>query len=203
MEILTQHQQKLSKCSHCPKMHGPPVFGQATPAKVMLIGQAPGFKEIEVHRPFAWKAGKTLFAWFNRIGLTEDEFRQKIYMAAVCRCYPGKKIRDGKALTGDRVPDKQEISNCSQWLKAESAMLKPELVLPVGKLAINQLHPIKKLDEVVGTPKTVDFYGHQCDMLALPHPSGVSTWTNKEPGKQLLEQALQLIQNHPSWKNLG
>ena len=71
-------------------MTGPPVTGSPVVSPVVLIGQAPGPKEIEANKPFAWTAGKTLFGWFSRIGLEEDVFRSRIYMAAVCRCFPGK-----------------------------------------------------------------------------------------------------------------
>jgi len=186
-------------------MLGTPVYGQANHSPIMLIGQAPGFKEIEVHKPFAWTAGKTLFSWFEQIGLSEEQFRQRIYMSAVCRCYPGKKSisnkqNDKKVASGDRVPDKQEIKNCSQWLQAEVKLLQPKLIIPVGKLAISQIIKIKKLNEVIGISKQVTYFGHQCDMLALPHPSGVSTWIHTEPGKTLLRKALERIKQHPSWK---
>ena len=76
-------------------MQGPVVMGSPVPSKVLLIGQAPGFKEIEVRKPFAWTAGKTMFGWFSSIGLDEDAFRGRVYMAAVCRCFPGKNPKGG------------------------------------------------------------------------------------------------------------
>src|SRR6185503_5111202 len=113
----------------CPNMHKPVVSGGPVLSKVMLIGQAPGDKEPRLNRPFAWTAGKTLFRWFEEsCGLTEPEFRSRIYMAAVCRCFPGK-----KPAGGDRVPSPTEIQNCSFWLSEEIDILKPELVIPVGK----------------------------------------------------------------------
>jgi len=183
-------------------MQGPPVFGQANHSPIMLIGQAPGFKEVEVHKPFAWKAGKTLFSWFESIGLGEEQFRNQVYMSAVCRCYPSKKQKAGKILGGDRVPDNNEIRSCSQWLQSEITIIKPKLIIPVGKLAINQLIKIKKLDQVVGNIETINIYGHHCEILSLPHPSGVSTWIYTEPGKTLLSKALQLLHNHPVWQQV-
>jgi len=202
MDYLIHHQKELSNCQLCPQMQGPPVYGLPNLSKVMLIGQAPGFKEIEVHKPFAWQAGKTLFSWFEKIGLSEQQFRHKVYMSAVCRCYPGKKQKNGKSLSGDRVPDKTEILNCSRWLNNEIKLLSPQLLIPVGKLAINQLLPIKKLDEVVGKTITINIDTHHCEIIALPHPSGVSTWTNTEPGKSLLKDALSLLKMHSCWQQL-
>jgi len=89
LQSVQQHQVLLKQCELCENMTGPPVTGEAVVSPVMLIGQAPGFKEIEVHRPFAWTAGKTLFKWFASIDVEENDFRQAVYMSAVCRCYPG------------------------------------------------------------------------------------------------------------------
>ena len=204
---LIVHQKNLEKCSLCPKMYGPPVHGEAVNSKVLLIGQAPGFKEIEVLRPFAWTAGKKLFSWFETIGMDEKSFRKKVYMSAICRCYPGKKVSkktssEKTKLHGDRVPDKNEIKQCSQWLSAEIELLKPELVILVGKLAISQFINIKKLDEVIGKIHTIDIFGHECAVIPLPHPSGASTWPVTEPGKTLLAQAMKHIKIHPAWKQL-
>lgn len=193
---LQQHQHKLQQCTLCPDMIGPPVHGLAIISRVMLIGQAPGFKEIEVLKPFAWTAGKKLFSWFTAIGVNESNFRKSVYMSAICRCYPGKKTSTAH---GDRVPDKIEIQQCSQWLNAEIKILKPELVILVGKLAINEFMSIKKLDEVIGQIHRLTIDGHSFDIIPLPHPSGASTWPLKEPGKTLLQKAMNKIKHHPAW----
>lgn len=110
-QLLT-HQQALSSCVRCPDMKGPVITGEAVVSPVMLIGQAPGIHEAEVQKPFGWTAGKTLFSWFESIGLQEDEFRRCIYMAAVCRCFPGKQMNKQGKTGGDRVPSALEISQC-------------------------------------------------------------------------------------------
>jgi uracil-DNA glycosylase len=186
---------RLRACTVCPKMHRPAVSGGAVLSRVISVGQAPGTKEPVLGRPFAWTAGKTLFGWFQRAcGISEAEFRATIYMAAVCRCFPGK-----TAVGGDRVPDAQEIVNCSRWLDAELALLKPSLVLPIGKLAIQQFIAFDKLTDVIGKQLPVTFRGHSFDLIPLPHPSGASPWHRMEPGRTLLDQALQLIIRHPAW----
>ena len=195
--ILARHQARLRRCHRCPAMHGPPVTGEPVVSPVLLIGQAPGNREIELHRPFAWTAGKTLFGWFDRIGLEEEAFRQKIYMAAVCRCFPGKNPRGG-----DRVPNQDEINNCAEWLVTELQLLKPQLILPVGKLAIAQIMPVKKLDAIIGKSHRLSFHSHVADIIPLPHPSGASTWHRTEPGKSLLNKALRLIKKHSAWQTL-
>jgi len=195
VSTLRSHQTRLRQCTRCPAMHGPPVTGTPVVSPVLLVGQAPGPKEIEVHRPFAWTAGKTLFGWFEGIGLDEEAFRARVYMAAVCRCFPGKKPGGG-----DRVPDRQEIANCSAWLQSEIKLLEPRLILPVGKLAIAQFMPVNKLDALVGQRHRIEVLGREADVIPLPHPSGASTWHRTEPGRSLLQEALRLVQRHPAWR---
>ncbi len=193
---LREHQRRLKDCHLCPEMIGPVVVGEPVMSPVMLIGQAPGDREGKLGRPFAWTAGKTLFKWFDACcGLDEKAFRRHIYMAAACRCFPGKKPSGG-----DRVPNRSEIDNCRRWLKAEVELLRPELVIPVGKLAIAQLLPVGKLTEVIGIQKPIKWHARPVDMIALPHPSGASTWHRTEPGKSLLHDALTLIAAHPAWR---
>jgi uracil-DNA glycosylase len=180
-------------------MNPPVVSGGPVLSPVLLVGQAPGDKEPLLGRPFAWTAGKTLFRWFHEsAGMSEEQFRASIYMAAVCRCFPGK-----KATGGDRVPSPQEVQNCSIWLKREVAILKPRLVLPVGKLAIEQFLPLQKLDAIIGRKLTVTYAGHEFDLIPLPHPSGASPWHRMEPGKTLLKEALQLIVKHPAFQEIS
>jgi uracil-DNA glycosylase len=175
-------------------MHRPAVVGRPAVSRVVLVGQAPGDKEPKLGRPFAWTAGKTLFKWFHgALGWSEDEVRDRIYFAAVCRCFPGKR-REG----GDRVPAPEEIAECSAWLEREFALLKPELVLPVGKLAISQFLGERPLLETIGRTFPVTYCGHAVDCIPLPHPSGASPWHRMEPGKTLLSRALGLVAKHPA-----
>ena len=177
-------------------MHPPPVSGGPVLSKVLLVGQAPGVREPVVGKPFAWTAGRTLFRWLEEAtGLTEGEARARIYFAAVCRCFPGKAPGGS-----DRVPNPQEIANCSIWLKRELEILRPRLVLPVGKLAIAQFMPIGKLEDTIGRTFAVQRDGREFDLIPLPHPSGASPWPRISPGRELLTQALALIAAHPALK---
>ena len=192
---IKRHQALLKECTQCPDMFGPPVVGNPIISPIMLIGQAPGDKEILIPKPFAWTAGKTLFKWFTQLGVDEEQFRNLIYIAAVCRCFPGKKPRGG-----DRVPNLTEIKTCSHWLEREYKLLQPELIIPVGKLAISQFLEVKRLTEVIGQTHQITLNERTVDLIPLPHPSGASTWHITEPGKTLLQDALKLIKNHPTWK---
>ena len=197
LQRLKHHQTRLRQCTRCPAMQGPPVPGNPVLSKILLVGQAPGLKEVEIHRPFAWTAGKTLFGWFSKIGLDEAGFRERVYMAAVCRCFPGKNPKGG-----DRVPVPAEVANCAPWLAAEIEILQPSLILPVGKLAIGRFLSLDKLTQVVGKVHHIELQGRQTDIIPLPHPSGASTWHRMEPGKSLLKEALMLIQRHSAWRSL-
>ena len=193
---LDRHVAALRRCRRCPKMHPPVVSGGAVVSGVILVGQAPGDKEPVLGRPFAWTAGRKLFRWFQEhTGVDEVTFRSHIYMAAVCRCFPGK-----RPAGGDRVPDPDEIANCSGWMQAEMQLLRPGLIIAVGKLAIQQFMPCGKLDEVIGRKFEVEYAGHRCDLVPLPHPSGASPWPHQEPGRVLLPRALALIAAHSAWR---
>lgn len=178
-------------------MVGPVVAGPPVQSRVLLVGQAPGPHEGAIGRPFAWTAGKRLFAWLGDLGLPEARARERLYFAAVARCFPGKASGGG-----DRVPDDAEIARCSSWLDAEIALLRPKLALLVGKLAIAQFLPVTKLDAVIGQVFPVERAGVRFEALPLPHPSGASTWTHTEPGRTLTAQALRLLERHPAFASL-
>ena len=191
---VEKHLAALRACERCLRMHRPVVVGRAVASRVLLVGQAPGDKEPKLGRPFAWTAGKTLFKWFHAsLGWSEDEVRDRFYFAAVCRCFPGKRPEGG-----DRVPAPDEIANCSAWLEREFALLKPQLVLPVGKLAISQFLGERPLVETIGLRFPITYRGHTTDCIPLPHPSGASPWHRMEPGKTLLNRALALVAKHES-----
>jgi uracil-DNA glycosylase len=197
MTALAAHREDVLACTRCPQMVGPVVTGKPVISKVYLIGQAPGPREGQFGKPFAWTAGKMLFRWFTSIGINEEQFRSLCFMAAVCRCFPGK-TKQG----GDRVPSREEIEQCSGWMKREVELLKPELVIPVGRLAIEQVLEPAPLADTIGKSFRVKLFGHECDIIPLPHPSGASTWFKKEPGKTLLAEALSLLKTHPSWQEI-
>jgi uracil-DNA glycosylase len=188
---------ELAACHACPKMIGPVVHGPPVISRVMLVGQAPGPREGSFGRPFAWTAGRTMFRWFEEaLGVDEARFRASVYMAAVARCFPGK-ARGG----GDRKPDAEEIERCRRWLASETEILRPDLVIAVGTLAIEQVLGEKSpLADVVGTTRRARWLGRDLEVIALPHPSGASTWHKTEPGKALLGKALRRLAKHPVMK---
>lgn len=187
---------KIKQCRACPQMCSAPVHGPPMESQVMLIGQAPGVREGQTGQPFAYTAGTTLFKWLGEAsGLDEEELRERIYIAAVARCFPGKSLKGA----GDRVPTLQEIENCRPFLQGEIEILKPKLIIAVGKVAIGEvLGPTlfskqASLSDVVGKKLKVTLHGQSVEVIPLPHPSGVSRWPQTEPGKTKLRQALALL----------
>lgn len=193
---LEQHLQRLLACRACPGVQAPPVVGAVPGAQVVLVGQAPGPRERDAGRPFVFTAGTTLFRWFGRLGVTEEEFRARVYMAAVIRCFPGK-MPSGQ---GDRAPSRTEMETCGAFLAEELSLLRPQLVVPVGRLAIARFLPKRRLDEVVGQVFEWAHLGAPLRVLPLPHPSGLSRWIQGEPGHSLLHQALTLLSGEPAWR---
>lgn len=177
-----------------PRGFGPPVHGPAIPTRIFLFGQAPGPHEARLGRPFAWTAGRTLFRWLERAtGADEEAVRARVYIAAVVRCFPGK-AKGG----GDRVPTPAECARWRGFVGREVEILQPRLVIPVGRLAIQEvLGHTEPIAAVVGRKLRVQFHGVTADVIPLPHPSGASTWFKMEPGRTLLEEALGLLRAHP------
>ena len=58
------------------------------------------------------------------------------------------------------------------------------------------------LTDVIGKKVRAEVFGHGCDLVPLPHPSGASTWHRTEPGKSLLVRGLALIAQHVAWQSL-
>lgn len=177
-----------------PRGFGPPVHGPAIASRIFLLGQAPGPHEARLGRPFAWTAGKTLFKWLARAtGADEEAARARIYIAAVVRCFPGKTSGGG-----DRVPSADECALWRRFVAREVEILRPGLVIPVGRLAIQEvLGHTDPIAAVVGRSFEAQFHGVDVDVIPLPHPSGASTWFKMEPGRTLLEDALRLLAAHP------
>lgn len=164
----------------------------------MLVGQAPGPHEADAQRPFAYTAGRRLFGWMAELGVDEETFRERVHIAAVIRCFPGKDAKSG----GDRVPDEEEIARCGEHLDREIALLRPRLVIAVGTLASQQLIGIAQLKDAVGRMLRGKRAGRTFDAIVLPHPSGRSTWLNKRENAALMRESLRLIAEHPAFAEL-
>jgi uracil-DNA glycosylase len=188
---LDEHRAALDACRRCAngEVQGLPVIPAARRPKAMLVGQAPGKTEAVDRRPFAGPAGRTLFRWLADAGLDEPTARDALYMAAVTRCFPGQNA-SGR---GDRVPSPRERLRCADWLDAELAIIRPKLLIPVGRLAVDRFIGPVSLDQVVGRPITVRHAGGESIAVVLPHPSGASSWIHEAGHRALLDEALRLL----------
>jgi uracil-DNA glycosylase len=187
---LDLHCRALADCRMCGHAGDvKPIVSIASSPKVMLVGQAPGQVEAAGGKPFAGRAGKTLFRWLERAGIDEEAARKSIYIAAITRCYPGPHP-GGR---GDRVPSPREQESCRVWLDQELRIIRPKLLIPVGKLAINRFLPAWPLDRLIGVAHEVEHLGGKSLAIPLPHPSGASSWIHQGDHPALLERALQLI----------
>lgn len=185
---LDEHCNALDSCRRCG--HGDtgirPILSEARAPQAMLVGQAPGKVEIHDQKAFAGRAGKTLFKWLARAGLDEPTARANIFISAITRCYPGP----SSSGRGDRVPSPKERGECSVWLDDELRLIRPRLLIPVGRLAIDRFLGPVPLDAVIGRVHTVTHGGGSSMCVPLPHPSGASSWIHQGSHPELLEQAL-------------
>ena len=185
-------QKKMRACRKCAEagyeIHPPAVTQGVHTARMMTIGQAPGVTEVEAGRPFNAGSGKRLFEWLGEAGIEENWFRSTQYMSSVTKCFPGKGSGGG-----DRVPTRAEQKLCTPFLGQEIALVNPEVIIPIGRLAIGRFFTSKlKLTEIIGTQKQVD--GRW--VIPLPHSSGASRWHQIEENRQLIQQAIGLIKAH-------
>lgn len=187
--LLDAHRAALAACRQCghDDVRVLPIISEARRPRALLVGQAPGKSELTDRRAFTGRAGRTLFRWLERAGLDEATFRREVYIAAITRCYPGP----SPAGRGDRVPSPEEQALCAPWLDAELDLIRPALVIPVGRLAIDRFLGRKPLDHLVGRVHASVVRGHATSLIPLPHPSGASSWFNVPAHRALLDRAIE------------
>ena len=183
---LASLERDLARCRACVEAGYPleslPVRTPGVQQRAYLFGQAPGVVEGEERLPWRGRAGRTLRRWLE---LEEHEFYATFYCASVTRCYPGR----SPSGSGDRVPTPLERELCSFWFEWELRLLRPELIVAVGGLAIRRLLPGRSLCDCIGTSQE----RAGVTVVPLPHPSGVSRWLNTPSNRALLEAAVGLI----------
>jgi uracil-DNA glycosylase len=173
-----------------------PVLSGDGTERAMLIGQAPGWREIETGLPFAWDAGKRLCGWLASAGIGVDDFRGRWYVTSVGKCYPGR--APGSSV--DRPPSRVEIERWTPYLREELRLVAPRLVLLVGGLAHRfAFGPSARLDDLVGHDLEWDA-APGASVLCLPHPSGASTWLNDPARVELWRRGMELLRER--WAGL-
>lgn len=183
---LASLQRDLNVCRACVDagfhLESRAVHNEHLGQRAYMYGQAPGVVEGEERRPWRGRAGKTLRRWLE---LEEDEFYETFYCASVTRCYPGR-AQSGR---GDRTPTPREQELCSFWMGWELELVQPDLIVPVGGLAIRRLLGISGLGECIGRRYEID----GAAVVPLPHPSGASSWLNSQANRELTGRAAVLV----------
>ena len=184
---LASLQRDVRVCRACVEAGYPleswAVVNEYLDQRAFMYGQAPGIVEGAERRPWRGRAGKTLRRWLE---LDEDDFYRTFYCASVTRCYPGR-AQSGR---GDRTPTPLEQELCSFWREWELKLIRPQLIVPVGGLAIRAVLGIRSsLADCIGRTYELD------DTVAvpLPHPSGASSWLNSPVNRELTARAAALI----------
>ena len=175
-------QRDLARCHLCGDagfaIESSPVVHGAAGRRAYLYGQAPGIVEGAEGAPWRGRAGQTLRRWLR---LDEAAFDATFYCASVTRCYPGR-----AAGRGDRTPSPVERRLCSPWRVEELRLLRPQLIVPVGGLAVRAIVGARTLGESIGKSYLLD----DAIVIPLPHPSGASAWLNDPVNRARLGKAL-------------
>jgi uracil-DNA glycosylase len=174
----------------CPDGAAPVLSGDGS-ERAMLIGQAPGWREIETGLPFAWDAGKRLCGWLSAAGIGVDDFRDRWYVTSIGKCYPGR--APGSSV--DRPPPRSEIARWAPFVRQELVLVHPRILLLVGGIAHRfAFGDEARLDDLVG--RVLDWDGAPgASVLCLPHPSGASTWLNDPSRVELWRRGIGLLRD--------
>jgi uracil-DNA glycosylase family 4 len=180
---LQSLQRDNARCRACVEAGYPleswPVRAPYSGQRAYLFGQAPGIVEGDERLPWRGRAGQKLRGW---LGLEGDELYETFYCASVTRCYPGR-APSGR---GDRTPTPREQELCEFWRERELALLRPELIVTVGGLALRRLLGVPTLTDAIGKSYTRG----DAIVIPLPHPSGASGWLNDPANRARLGKAL-------------
>ena len=183
---LSSLQRDLARCRACVEAGYPleslPVRAPFAHQRAYMYGQAPGVEEGKERLPWRGRAGRTLRRWLE---LDDDAFYSTFYCASVTRCYPGR-APSGR---GDRTPTPREQELCAFWRDRELELLRPELIVSVGGLALRSLLGLSKLTECIG----VRYERDGVPVIPLPHPSGASSWPNLPVNRERLYRAIALV----------
>jgi DNA polymerase len=129
MSLLDKLKDEVAKCTLCAVLvenRTQTVFGDGTiQAEVMFVGEAPGVDEDEKGIPFVGRAGQLLNKVMSKAGIP----REMVYIANVLKCRPPE----------NRDPQDDEIENCSHFLAAQIAIIKPKVICPLGRFGLEQI----------------------------------------------------------------
>jgi len=156
-ETLKNDCLKCQKCGLC-ETRTNVVFGYGNPlSEVMFIGEGPGEQEDLQGKPFVGRSGKLLDKMLSEIGLSREE---NIYIANIVKCRPPK--------NRDPLPEEQEM--CIDWLRNQTALLNPKIIVAVGRIAA-----MKIIDDKIKITKDHGKFYKKKNILFMPtiHPAAV------------------------------
>ncbi|MDD4628802.1 MAG: uracil-DNA glycosylase [Candidatus Peribacteraceae bacterium] len=137
-------QEKLHEWKGCP-LHetANAVLGEGNPhATIMFIGEAPGQREDELKRPFVGAAGQFLDELLASIGLKREE----VYISNVVKYRP----------PNNREPTDEEKAQCMPWLKLEIALIRPKVIVPLGRHALGHFFTKLSITNAHGKPQRLN-----------------------------------------------
>ncbi len=140
-EKLSEIAQKVQDCQRCDlyKHANRGVPGEGNPdAKVIFIGEAPGFFEDQQGLPFVGNAGKHL----NKLLAKIDLSREDVFIANVVKHRPPE----------NRDPTPGEIAACNIWLEMQLAVINPKVIVTLGRWSLGHFLPNEKISQVHGRP---------------------------------------------------
>ncbi|MHA1968862.1 MAG: uracil-DNA glycosylase [Candidatus Hodarchaeales archaeon] len=150
-------QVEIRKCYKC-SLHTQgvfPVFGDGSlNSKVVFIGEAPGFKENQLKRPFVGKSGQILNEFLGKINLSRDT----VFISNIIKCRP----------PNNRDPSSEEIASCAPFLSQQMKLLSAKIVVTLGRFSTKFFHEeFTSMSEIVGKIIQKDeFY-----LLPMFHPA--------------------------------
>lgn len=126
-------------------------------AKVMLIGEAPGFYEARERRPFVGKSGKLLRQTLTEIGLPPE----KVWISNIVKVRPPE----------NRDPTPEEIAAFRPYLNREIALIQPALMITLGRFSMAKFLPDVRVSQVHGRLHKVNWEGQPLYVLPMYHPA--------------------------------
>ena len=190
MSELTELYKEITICQRCELSQGrtKTVPGEGPEnAEIMFIGEAPGFHEDRQGRPFVGAAGKFLDELLASIGLT----REDVYICNVIKCRP----------PSNRDPQPDEMAACKPFLDKQIELVRPKLIVTLGRFSMARYFPNTKITRIHGQPKRIGnriYYPMFHPAAALHQPkwrSVVQEDMLKIP--QILKEAEQLGEAEP------
>jgi len=145
MSALTELYHDVTVCKRCElyKIATRAVPGEGPEnSEIMFIGEGPGFNEDQQGRPFVGAAGKFLDQLFASIGLK----REQIYITNVVKHRP----------PNNREPLPAEILACSAWLDRQLELIRPKMIVTLGRHSMARYFPNKSISKIHGTAEVRD-----------------------------------------------